>query len=376
MLPRRSLAMDDSHPPPTPPSPESDGLGSPTPEQTRALGILALVALGAVVWVAFPVGVGLLLGAMEAFALQSVYERLRRHWRPNTSALACALGSTVALAAGLSGLGYLLVSRGVALASVLPDALGPGGSLRTLADGLTGTLARLHVNPGELVSRLESEAMSLGARAATIAAEVASYAFGAFLTVFFMAMTTYVVLRHWTELVTRAELVLPFHRRFTRSLFDRFRVAGRQVFLGTVSTGLVQGVLAGVGYWCTGAPEPAFFGALTAVASLVPAVGTPLVWVPVGVVRIATGHPVAGILELAWGALVVVVLCDYVIRPKLLGPEKEMPALLTFVALFGGVEVFGLIGLVLGPIIVTLSVAILRTYYEEVTEAPPEVPPG
>jgi predicted PurR-regulated permease PerM len=82
---------------------------------------------------------------------------------------------------------------------------------------------------------------------------------------------------------------------------------------------------------------------------------------------------------LGWSALVVVVLCDYVIRPKLLGDEKEVPALLTFVALFGGVEVFGLIGLVLGPIIVTLAVATLHTYQEEVValrQASLEVPPG
>jgi predicted PurR-regulated permease PerM len=351
---------------PSPPPTDPDSPGASTPEHTRALGILALVAVGALAWVASPVGVGLLLGAMVAFALQSVYERLRVRWRPNTSALVCSLGAMATLVAGLSGLGYLLVSRGVALGSELPQAFGPGGSLRALADGITKALAQLQVDPGEIGSRLESEAMSFGSRAASIAANVASFTFGGFLTIFFMTMTAYFVLRHWTEIVTRAELVLPYNPRFTRSLFDRFRIAGRQILLGTVSTGLVQGVLAGVGYWLTGAPEPAFFGAITAVASLVPAVGTPLVWVPVGLVRIATGHPVAGIFELVWGALVVVVVCDYVIRPRLVGREKGMPALLTFMALFGGVEVFGLVGLLLGPIIVTLAVAILRAYQEEV----------
>jgi predicted PurR-regulated permease PerM len=374
--------MAASRPPSAPPSPESDGLGPSTPAETRALGFLALVALGALFWVASPVGVGLLLGAMEAFALQSLYERLREHWQPRASALTLSLGAVVLLAVGLSGLGYLLVWRGLALASELPAAFGPGGSLRALADSAATLLAQFHVNPGELISTLEHRAMSLGSRAAALAANVASFTFGALLTIFFMTMTTYFVLRHWTELVTRAELGLPFHRRFTRNLFDRFRVAGRQVFLGTVSTGLVQGVLAGVGYWWTGAPEPAFLGALTAVVSLVPAVGTPLVWVPVGIVRIATGHPAAGVLELIWGALVVVVLCDYVIRPKLLGEEKEVPALLTFVGLLGGVEAFGLVGLLLGPIIVTLAVAVLRAYQEEVAamrgasfEAPEPSPP-
>ena len=63
------------------------------------------------------------------------------------------------------------------------------------------------------------------------------------------------------------------------------------------------------------------------------------------------------------------IVSDYVIRPRLVGGEQSTPAVLTFVALFGGVEVFGLIGLILGPILMTLSLAVIRTYYEELTHA-------
>ena len=144
---------------------------------------------------------------------------------------------------------------------------------------------------------------------------------------------------------------------------------GRQVLLGTVVTGVVQGVLAAIGYWMTGVPEPAFFGALTAVASLVPAVGTLLVWVSVGVVLLLTGHVGAGLVELIYSALIVGIVSDYVIRPRLVGREKGVPAILMFVALFGGVESFGVIGLILGPVIATLSLAVLKTYAREVAGA-------
>jgi predicted PurR-regulated permease PerM len=95
-------------------------------------------------------------------------------------------------------------------------------------------------------------------------------------------------------------------------------------------------------------------------------VGTLLVWIPLGVYRIATGHVAAGLISLTYSALVVGVLTDYFLRPKLLGGDKNVPLLLTFVSLFGGVEVFGLVGLVLGPVIVTLSLAVLKTYQGEV----------
>ena len=102
-------------------------------------------------------------------------------------------------------------------------------------------------------------------------------------------------------------------------------------------TGLAQGLFAAVGYRIAGVPEPAFFGAATAVASLLPGVGTMLVWVPAGIFLLATGHPGGGVLELIWERLVVVGVSDYVIRPRLVGRGGTMPAMLTFAALFGGV---------------------------------------
>jgi predicted PurR-regulated permease PerM len=84
--------------------------------------------------------------------------------------------------------------------------------------------------------------------------------------------------------------------------------------------------------------------------------------VPTGIFLLVTGHPAMGALELAWGGLVVVGASDYLIRPALVGRHSRMPALLMFTALFGGVEAFGLIGLVLGPLLMALSFSVLRMY--------------
>jgi predicted PurR-regulated permease PerM len=128
---------------------------------------------------------------------------------------------------------------------------------------------------------------------------------------------------------------------------------------------VAQGLLATFGYWITGSPEPVFFGIATALASLVPGIGTLLVWVPLGVFMIVTGHVGRGFAELLWGTFVVIGFSDYVLRPRLLGGDHEMPTLVTFVALFGGVEVFGLKGLVVGPIVMSIAVATLRLYGRE-----------
>ncbi len=365
-----------------PPPPSTGPVEVVTPRRVherRVFGFLALVALAAIARLAMPVGIGLFLGALLAFTLEPIYARLRagragrKGMRAGPAALTCALGAAAVITWMVVGLSTLLVTRGIALLGALREQLAPNGPLRKAAEDAAGRLSSLHVNVAEATQKLQDQAVSVGSRAAGIAADIAGATFTGLLTLFFMTLAAYFVLRHWTEIVSRLELMLPLERRHTHALLEQFRTVGREVLLGTVVTGLVQGLFAAFGYWITGVPEPAFFGALTALASLIPGIGTLLVWVTLGIAQIATGHPGAGLAELVYSALTVGILADYVIRPRLVGREKGVPAILTFVALFGGVEVFGIIGLVLGPIIVTLSFAVLKSYAQEVT---PAAPPG
>jgi predicted PurR-regulated permease PerM len=335
--------------------------------QRRALGVLALIALAFLVRLAVPVGIGLFLGALLAFTLEPLYARLlRRRVGPGAAATLCSLGATSCVAVTVFAIGALLLTSGLRLIGPLRALVSPGGSLRVLVEGAAARLAAFHVNVDDLNAKLENVVLALGSQIGGFAARVAGLTFSVMLTLFFMTLAAYFVLRHWTAIVQKAGKMLPLDERHTYALLDQFRTVGRQVLLGTVVTGLVQGVLAGVGYWLTGVQSPAFFGALTAVASLLPGVGTVLVWATVGTVLVLSGHVGPGLVELAYGALVVGILTDYVIRPRLVGREKGVPAILMFVALFGGIEVFGIIGLILGPIVATLSVAVLRTYAEEV----------
>ncbi|MGD0674137.1 MAG: AI-2E family transporter [Polyangiaceae bacterium] len=338
-------------------------------QERRAFGFLALAALAALVRLALPLGVGLFLGALMGFVLEPLYEWLRRKGaKAGTAALVCVLGAMAAVTATVLGMTTMLVTRGLAVLANLRALLAPGGSARVFAEHAMTRLASWHVNTSDLSQRLESETVSVGTRATALAAQLAGVTISALLTLFFMTLSAYFFLRHWNGIVTRSERILPFERRHTHALLEQFRSVGREVLLGTVVTGIVQGVLAAVGYWATGVPEFAFFGALTAFASLLPGIGTLLVWVPIGVVRILTGHAVAGLAELVYSALMVGLASDYIVRPRLVGRQKSIPSLFMFIALFGGVEVFGVIGLILGPVAVTLSLAILRTYEREVAE--------
>ena len=188
--------------------------------------------------------------------------------------------------------------------------------------------------------------------------------FDAFLALFFMAITTFFLLRNWNAFTHRAERLLPLNPHHTRALLRELKRLGRQTIFGTVTTGIVQGLLAGVGYFFCGVPDAGFFGAMTAVASLLPGFGTLLVWVPAASWLVLTGHATAGAFLFAWGAIAVVGFCDYVVRPRLVGKDR-MSLWMTFVGLFGGLKLFGFVGLLLGPVIVGIALAALRIYERE-----------
>lgn len=147
---------------------------------------------------------------------------------------------------------------------------------------------------GTAAERAASAEMLLAATAALV------------LALFFAILTTHYILMNWQTMARRAQETLPIRPACTLALFEEFRRVGRSALLGTVVTGLVQGLLATIGYFIAGAPEPLFFGACTSVASLVPGVGTMLVWVPLGIFLVLTRHVGAGVFELIWGAAMII----------------------------------------------------------------------
>jgi predicted PurR-regulated permease PerM len=335
-----------------------------------ALGAAAVIA-----YVIEPVALGMLVGTLLAFIAQPLYGRLQQRLGTRTGAL-LTVGLTAIVVSSLAlGLGWLLASKGTTHTRELLAALGPDAPDGGAQKWFGRQFGRVGIAPAELVGRARALAESAAEKAAVAASAVLGLTASLLLGMLFLVLSMHFVLSNSSLMVRLAKDLLPLKPEWTVGLFSEFRRVGRATMLGTVVTGLAQGALATIGYWWTGVPDPIFYGAATAVASLVPGVGTLLVWVPVGVVMIVTEHPIAGALELMWGALCVVGVSDYVIRPRLLQGDSGLPQLFTFAALFGGVESFGLKGLIVGPLLMSLAVAVLRLYLTEV-RAQKSPPPG
>jgi predicted PurR-regulated permease PerM len=333
--------------------------------EQRALTWAALLAVAAIVWIVLPVGVGILFGMLLAFTAQPLFERLTPRIGSRWSALATVILSTLVLTASLGGLAWLVVAKGTVLTKTLIASIGSGGPITALLNAAGRLTRRIGIPPEELATRARALAETAAVRASEVAEVLVSATASAALGLFFAMLSMHFTLRNWQSLALRAQRSFPLRPDYTAELFAEFRRVGRTTLLGTVLTGLAQGVLGGIGFWITGLPDPIFFGAATAVASLLPAVGTMLVWIPAGIALIASGSPGRGVLELCWGFMIVVGVSDYVIRPRLVAGEAEVPALVTFTALFGGVEVLGLKGLIVGPVLMSVALAVLRSYAEE-----------
>jgi predicted PurR-regulated permease PerM len=333
--------------------------------ERNALGWAALAAGVAIAWIVMPVGIGILLGTLLAFALQPPFERLQPRLGARWSALLVVAGSVLTLAGIVGGLAWVFVSKGTTLTRESIASFGPGGLGERIVSAIGQLTNRIGLSPDELSARARSAAASLAAGAASMAEVVAAATASSALTLLFATLSMHFILKNWHSVALLAQETFPLRPDYTAELLTEFRRVGRSTLLGTMGTGVAQGVLATVGFWITGVREPLFFGAAAAIASLVPPVGATLVWAPAGIVLIVIGHPAMGVVELGWGAVVVALIPEYVLRPWLVGGSGHLPSLVTFAALLGGVQAFGLKGLVLGPVLMSLAIAVLRLYATE-----------
>jgi len=130
---------------------------------------------------------------------------------------------------------------------------------------------------------------------------------------------------------------------------------------GTVAVALLQGLLAGLMFWALGLPSPVFWGVVMGLLAVVPFLGAFIVWVPACVLLALNGQWISAVFLALWGTIVVG-LIDNVIYPILVGRQLAMHSMLSFIAIVGGLILVGAHGIILGPLIVSLSLALLEIW--------------
>ena len=192
---------------------------------------------------------------------------------------------------------------------------------------------------------LAAQAISIGQRT-----------FDFVVSLFVMLYVLFFLLRDGDTLTSRVRKAIPLHAEQQHDLFEKFAVVIRATVKGNIVVALVQGALGGLIFWLLGIHAALLWAVLMAAVSLLPAVGTALIWLPVAVYLLASGSVWKGIVLVAYG-VVVIGLVDNVLRPVLVGKDTKLPDYVILVSTLGGIAIFGFNGLVIGPVIAAMFMA-------------------
>ena len=165
------------------------------------------------------------------------------------------------------------------------------------------------------------------------------------------------LLRDGDYLTRRIRTAIPLYPDQQRELFNNFTTVIRATVKGNVVVAIAQGALGGLIFWFLGVHAPVLWAVVMAFLSLLPAVGSALVWLPVAIYFLVTGATWQGIVLIAFGVLVIG-LVDNVLRPILVGKDTKMPDYVVLIATLGGMAIFGINGFVIGPVIAAMFMAV------------------
>ena len=188
-----------------------------------------------------------------------------------------------------------------------------------------------------------------------------SFFLGALDSIFRFAIMLFLLfffLQDGEEIVARARALIPMNESRKDRLFQQLSGVTRAIVFGTSMTALMQGVLIDLGFTIAGLPSPLVFGVLAALLSMLPIGGSALVWVPAALWLFVDQHWGFGIFMLCWGLVLVGI--DNVVRPVLISGRADISPLAVFVGVLGGIPAFGAIGIIAGPVVLSLVVALIE----------------
>jgi predicted PurR-regulated permease PerM len=210
------------------------------------------------------------------------------------------------------------------------------------------------------VSSILTSGLQLFAREAV---NIGQGAFNFVLTMSVMLYLTFFLLRDGRHLTRKIGEVVPLRAEQRSALFQKFTTVIRATVKGSVIVAIVQGVLGGVLFAFLDIRAALLWGVVMGLLALIPAVGTGLVWFPVGVYLLVTGSVWQGVVVLGFGFLVISMV-DNVLRPILVGQDTRMPDYVVLISTLGGLSVMGINGLIVGPVIAAMFISAWEIFGE------------
>jgi predicted PurR-regulated permease PerM len=330
------------------------------------LASAALIAAGLMVAPFFP---AIMWAAVFSVLTWKTFQRVRARLNDNLAAAIVVIGTLVVIVVPILLVGLLLFVQvneflSAIRASQPTDATGTATDhlLRQLDTALRSLLSPLGIrvnflqwfdqNKQEIVKTLTAQ---LGKATYTIGYTVFTFVI-ALLTMFFM-------LRDGSRLLEPTLHLLPLPREKSRQVLAKMGATIQAVFVGVVLVALVQGSVAGITYWAVGVPHPLIWFVATTILAAIPLLGAPVIYIPLAIMLIGQGKVVQGVVLLAVGFGIVSQI-DNVLRPFVIGARTALHPMAVFFSLLGGILMFGPVGVMAGPVLLTLVLGIAEIVRE------------
>lgn len=321
-----------------------------TPRNWAAL--LTVLVVAAVFAALTPFLAGL-LGALALYVVvNGLYEWLARRMRPGVAAGITVLAALLLIIGPLTWLAIVLIDRA-------PRAVNAALASPLLAHPRGLEIGDMHIG-SQLSSMSGTIITSMSGQIARVAGTAASI-----VTNLVLALSgLYYLLRASSGTWESVREYVPFSARSADALRDRFVGATQATVLGTGVIAVAQGALVGLGFAITGLPEPLFWGTVAAVAAIIPAIGSTLVWLPASLLLASQGRYGAAVTLFVFG-FGLAGNVDQIIRPLVYRRISAMHPMITLVGALAGIRYLGIVGLLLGPLAIVYALELLRFYREE-----------
>ena len=320
------------------------------------LGLLVALVLYIALRIAGPYLEALLAGAALAAIFYPLHMRLLQHIsRPQLAALISTILVIVTVIVPI-----------IFAVTAIVRAIQQGSSAGTeeLWRTLDTLVARFGLAPGELQAMAQERLQEAGATLLRGSLSAATAAGGSILQFIVIIGAFHFSFLNGAWLHEQVVQHSVLGRKRTEELLSAVHDMVRASFYGIVAVAAAQGTLLGIGAWIAGLPAPPLWGMATMVVSVLPVIGSALVWIPGSILLLAQGKIGMGLFFLAWSAGLVA-NADNFVRPMIVMAALPVSGLLVFIAILGGIQAFGLIGVFVGPVTLAVGQALLRMLREE-----------
>lgn len=333
-------------------------------DQARWIILLATLA-GAIYlcWLMLKPFIGVLLWAgVLTVTFGPVHQRiLARTKKPNVSAILACLLVILTLGVPAALITWAIIHEITPAVTTLQagfnDLLSPSSPITGPAITWLGEHVDLEMVRAQITEQLGGIGTSLASRTIGIVGGVVSIIIEALFVVFVM----FYLFRDGKQVRAALSNVIPLRNRQTYEIFVRTREVVSASVHGVLVISVIQGALGGIAFWALGLPSAVLWSVAMMFLSLIPMTGAFVVWIPAAIYLFVKGSWVKALLLTLWGVLVIGMI-DNFLRPRLVGERAKLHELFIFFAVLGGLQLFGVLGIVLGPVVLAIALALFDAF--------------